>query len=122
MELAKARAADMKALIMKNPASALRLALPAELRSSLPANIAAAIEQPVEKSGMCSMRLECNHSADSPHEGCHSIPILMDDVISWNAYYSGPQWKTLVGQSVEFQGVAVDDELAVGKIAPAPVN
>lgn len=49
MELAKARAAAMKALIQHDPASALRHALPADLRASLPANIASAIEQPVKQ-------------------------------------------------------------------------
>ena len=111
----------MKALIQKDPVEALRQALPAEVRNSLPPQIAAAIEQPVQKSGMCAMRLACNHSHDGPHSECHSIPILTGGADSWNAYYGDPQWETLVGQPVEFEGVAVESELAVGKIDAAPL-
>lgn len=120
MELAKARAAAMKKLIQTDPVAALSQALPAEVRKSLPPQIAAAIEQPVQKSGMCAMRIACDHTDDTPHE-CHSIPILTGGPDSWNAYYGDPQWETLVGQPVEFEGIAVEGELAVGKIIPAPL-
>jgi hypothetical protein len=121
MELAKARAAAMKLLIQQDPVEALRQALPADVRNSLPPQIAAAIEQPVQKSGMCAMRLACNHSHDGPHEECHSIPILTGGADTWNAYYGDPQWETLVGQPVEFEGVSVEGELAVRKIDAAPL-
>lgn len=122
MELAKARAAAMKSLIQQDPVEALRQALPAEVRNSLPPQIAAAIEQPVQTSGMCAMRLACNHSHDRPHEQCHSIPILTGGTDSWNAYYGDPQWETLVGQPVAFEGVAVEGELAVRKIDPTSLK
>jgi hypothetical protein len=122
MEFAKARAAAMKALIQQDPVEALRQALPADVRSSLPPKISAAIEQPVQESGMCAMRLACDHSHDGPHDECHSIPILTAGAGSWNAYYGDPHWETLVGQPVEFEGVAVEGELAVGKIDAAPVT
>lgn len=122
MELAKARAAEMKKLIQQDPIEALRQALPAEVRNSLPPQIAAAIEQPVRKSGMCAMRLACNHSHDGPHDECNSIPILTGGADSWNAYYGDPQWETLVGQPVEFEGVAVEGELAVRRINAASLE
>ncbi len=122
MKLAKARAIEMKALIQKDPATAVREALPTNLRAALPPQIAAAIEQPVKKSGMCSMRITCNHSDDSPHGNCNSTPVLQDDVYSWDAHYGDPQWETLVGQAVEFEGVAVEEQLAVAKITSAPLK
>lgn len=122
MELAKARAAAMKSLIRQDPVEALRQALPAEVRKSLPPQIAAAIEQPVQTSGMCAMRLACNHSHDGPHDECQSIPILTGGVDTWNAYYGDPQWETLVGQPVEFEGVAVEGELAFRRIGAAPLT
>lgn len=118
MELAKARAGSMKALIQTDPAAALRQALPADLRASLPKTIAATIEQPVKATGMCSMRMMCNHSPDSPHGGCESAPVLLEDVNSWNAYYGEHQWKSLLGKTVGFDGIAVDEELAVKSITP----
>ena len=120
MELAKARANGMKALIQKDPASALHQALPAELRASLPPALAAAIEQPVKTSGLCSIRMMCNHSPDSPHSGCTQTPVLLEDVDSWNAYYGAQQWQSYLGQTVAFEGVAVDEELAVQEITPSP--
>lgn len=122
MELAKARASAMKALIQQDPAAALREALSADLRAKLSFQIAAAIEQPVHKTGICSMRITCNHSDDTPHGNCSSTPVLLEDVDSWNAYYTDPQWETLVGQTVEFEGVAVEGELAVARITPAPLK
>jgi hypothetical protein len=124
LALAKARAAAMKTLIQQDPVTALSLALPSDVRNSLPPQIAAAIEQPVRRTGMCAMRLECNHAFGAPLEEahqCHSVPILNGGSDSWNAYYGDPQWETLVGQPVEFEGIAVETELAVGKIAPAPL-
>ena len=124
LALAKARAAAMKKLIQQDPVSSLSLALPPDVRNSLPPQIAAAIEQPVQRTGMCAMRLECNHAFGSPLEEdhqCHSVPILNGGSDSWNAYYGDPQWETLVGQPVEFEGIAVEGELAVGRIAPAPL-
>lgn len=118
MELAKARAISMKALIQKDPASALRQALPADLRASLPPEIAAAIEQPVQKTGMCSIRMMCNHSSDATHSGCEEAPVLLEDVDSWNAYYGTQQWRTYLGLTVGFEGVAVEGELAVQRITP----
>lgn len=117
-ELAKARAISMKALIQADPASALRQALPANLRASLPPSIAAAIEQPVKTTGMCSMRMMCKHSSDSPHGNCESTPVLLEDAHDWNAYYGDQQWRSHVGLTVGFEGVAVDSELAVQKITP----
>lgn len=118
MELAKARAISMKALIQTDPASALRQALPADLRASLPPEIAAAIEQAVQKTGMCSVRMMCNHSSDATHSGCEEAPVLLEDVDSWNAYYGTQQWRTYLGQTVGFEGVAVEGELAVQSITP----
>lgn len=118
MELAKARAISMKALIQQDPASALRQALPADLRASLPPEIAATIEQPVQTTGMCSIRIMCNHSPDVPHGKCQDTPVLLEEVDSWNAYYGAQQWRTYLGQTVEFEGVAVEGELAVQRITP----
>ena len=118
MELAKARAAAMKALIQKDPAAALREALPADLRTSLPPQIAAAIEQSIRNKGTVSMRMMCRHSPDEPHAGCEATPVLLEDIQSWNAYYGDQQWRTRLGQDVAFEGVAVDDELAVQRIIP----
>ena len=118
MELAKARAISMKALIQTDPASALRQALTADLRAALPPPIAAAIEQPVQKTGMCSVRMMCNHSSDATHSGCEEAPVLLEDVDSWNAYYGTQQWRTYLGQTVGFEGVAVEGELAVQRITP----
>jgi hypothetical protein len=118
MELAKARAISMKALIQQDPASALRQALPADLRGSLPPEIAAAIEQPVQTTGMCSLRIMCNHSPDAPHGDCQDTPILLEDGKDWNAYYGAQQWRTYLGQTVGFEGVAVEGELAVQSITP----
>lgn len=120
MELAKARANGMKALIQQDPASALRQALPKDLRASLPPALAAVIEQPVKTSGLCSIRMMCNHSPDSPHSGCQETPILLQDVDSWNAYYGAQQWQSYLGQTVSFEGLAVDEELAVQAITPSP--
>jgi hypothetical protein len=122
MELAKARAAAMKALIQQDPVAALRQALPADVRNSLPPQIAAAIEQPIKKSGTCALRLACNHADGSSHEECHATPILTGGADSWNAYYGDPQWETLVGQDVEFEGIAVERELAVQTIGAAPLK
>lgn len=118
MELAKARAIAMKELIQTDPAAALRQALPAEIRASLSPAIAAAIEQPVKKTGMCSIRIMCNHASDASHDDCEESPILLEDVVSWNAYFGAQQWRNHVGQTVEFEGVAVDGELAVHRITP----
>ncbi len=118
MKLAKARSVAMKALIQADPASALRQALPADLRASLPKPIAAAIEQPVKKTGMCSMRMMCNHAPDDPHGGCETTPVLLEEIASWNAYYGEQQWRPFLGQTVGFDGIAVDEELAVRSIAP----
>jgi hypothetical protein len=118
IELAKARAISMKLLIQTDPASALRQALPADLRASLPPAIAAAIEQPVKKTGMCTMRMMCNHSADASHGGCQETPVLIEDAYDWNAYYGAQQWRIYLGQTVGFEGVAVEGELAVGRITP----
>jgi hypothetical protein len=118
MELAKARAISMKALIQKNPASALRQALPSDLRASLPQKIAAAIEQPVRTTGLCSLRIMCNHSSDAPHSSCEETPILLEDASDWNAYYGTQQWRSYIGQTVGFEGVAVEGELAVRSITP----
>ena len=122
MKLAKARAAAMKALIQQDPVAALRQALPADVRKSLPAQIAAVIEQPIKKAGTCALRLACNHSDGSSHEECHATPILTGVADSWNAYYGDPQWETLVGQDVEFEGISVEGELAVQTIGAAPLN
>lgn len=119
MELAKARATAMKALIQKDPTSALRQALPADLRGSLPPEIAAAIEQPVQTTGMCSLRIMCNHSPDVPHGDCQDTPVLLEDGNDWNAHYGVQPWRTYLGQTVGFEGLAVEDELAVQKITPA---
>lgn len=118
MELGKARAISMKALIQQDPGAALRQALPADLRASLPPPIAAAIEQPVQTTGMCSLRMMCNHSPDTPHGNCEATPVLLEEVDSWNAYYGTQQWRSHVGQDVEFEGVAVEGELAVRSITP----
>jgi hypothetical protein len=119
MELAKARAIAMKALIQKDPTSALRQALPADLRGSLPPEIAAAIEQPVQTIGMCSLRIMCNHSPDAAHGDCQDTPVLLEDGNDWNAHYGAQPWRTYLGQTVGFEGLAVEDELAVQKITPA---
>ncbi len=119
MELAAARAVSMKALIQKNPAMALRQSLPAELRASLPPAIAAAIEQPVRKTGMVSIRMMCNHTSNAPHGTCESTPVLLEMVDSWNAHYGDLQWRTYLGQDVGFEGVAVERELAVRSITPS---
>lgn len=118
LDLAIARAGAMKALILRDPASALRQALPADLRASLPKTIAAAIEQPVKTTGMCSMRMMCNHSPDVPHGGCEAIPVLLEEIDSWNAHYGEQQWKAHLGKTVGFDGIAVDEELAVRSITP----
>jgi hypothetical protein len=118
LELAKARAAEMKALIQSDPAAALRQALPANLRAALPKAIAAAIEQPVNKTGTCSMRMMCNHASDAEHSNCQSTPVLLEDILSWNAYYGQQQWQPYLGQTVGFEGIAVEEELAVGSITP----
>jgi hypothetical protein len=118
MELAKARATSMKALIRQDPASALRQSLPADLRAALPAEISAAIEKPVKTRGMCSMQMICSHSSDTDHGNCESIPILLEDIVSWNAHYPNDQWRAHLGQTVGFDGIALDEELAVRSIAP----
>lgn len=119
MKLAKARAISLRALIRKDPASALREALPAELRATLHPEIAAAIEQPVQKTGMCSVRLMCSHSPDASHGNCEATPILLEGIHTWNAHYGELQWQTYLGRDVGFEGIAVEDELAVQKITPA---
>lgn len=118
MELAKARASAMKALIQQNPAAALRESLPADLRAKLPPQIAAAVEQPVLATGMVSVQMMCNHSPDAPHGNCEATPVLLEEVNSWNAHYGSQPWKSHVGQEVRFEGVAVDSELAVRSITP----
>lgn len=120
MELAKARAVAMKELIRKNPAAALRETLPADLRDALPAKIAAAIEQPVETTGMCSIRMMCKHSTDADHGDCESTPVLLEDLESWNAHYVAGQWREYLGQNVKFEGISVGEELAVKSITPVP--
>lgn len=118
LDLAKARASAMKSMIRTDPASALRQALPDALRASLPKPIAAAIEQPVKTTGFCSMRMMCNHSEDTPHGNCETTPVLLEDISSWNAYYGEQPWKSYLGQTVGFDGIAVDEELAVRSIIP----
>jgi hypothetical protein len=118
LTLAKARAVEMKALIKADPITALRLALDANLRSALPKNIADAIEQPVNKTGLCSLRMTCNHAPDSPHNDCQSSPVLLEDIISWNAHYVEQHWQPFLGQNVGFEGIAVDEELAVRNLVP----
>lgn len=116
MELAKARATAMKTLIQRDPAAALREALTAELRSTLPSQIAATIEQMVQTTGMVSVRMMCNHSPDAPHGNCEATPVLLEEAYSWNAYYGSQPWQNHVGQEVGFEGVAVEGELAVRSI------
>ena len=118
MGLAKARATAMKTLIRRDPDSALREALPADLRASLPPQIAAAIEQPVRTTGMCSIQIMCNHSPDSPHGSCENTPVLLEEVASWNAHYGARQWQGFAGKEVDFDGIAVGEELAVRSITP----
>jgi hypothetical protein len=120
MELAKAHADAMKALIQLDTASALRHVLPADLRASLPWALAAAIKRPVKTSGLCWIRMMCKHSDDSPHSGCQETPVLLEDLESWNAFYGAQQWRSHLGKTVTFEGVAVDDELAVHEITPSP--
>lgn len=122
MELARARAIDMKALIKKDPAKALREALPADLRAALPPNIAAAIEQPVKPTGTVSLRMMCKHSSGTPHGNCESAPVLVEEIISWNAYYDEQKWRSHLGQTVQLEGIAVDEEVAVGSVTPVPVE
>lgn len=116
--LAKARGTAMKALIQSDPASALRHALPKELYAALPKSLASMIEQPVSKSGMCSMRIMCHHAEDQPHTNCEEFPVLLEDVDSWNAYYGNITWKDLLGKTVRFDGVGIEGELAVQSISP----
>lgn len=116
MALATARAVAMKELIRQDPAAALRECLPAELRASLPPSIAMVIEQPVEKMATVSIRMMCDHSADSPHGNCEATPVLLEELDSWNAHYGDQEWRSHLGQDVEFVGVAVDREVAVRSI------
>ena len=120
MQLAKARATAMKALIQTDPVSALRQALPAKLRAALPPSIAAAIEQPVKTSGTVSLRMMCKHSTDTDHGGCESAPVLLQDTVSWNAYYDEQKWHSHLGKTVDLDGIAVDEELAVRSVTPVP--
>ena len=60
----------------------------------------------------------CNHSPDAPHGNCEATPVLLEDVASWNAHYGARQRQGFVGQQVGFDGIAVEEELAVRSIAP----
>ncbi len=117
-QLAKVRGIGMKALIQSDPAEALRQALPMELYASLPPSFATLIEQPVSKTGMCSLRIMCNHAEDQPHSNCQETPVLLEEVDSWNAYYGDKKWRDLLGKTVRFDGIGIEGELAVQSIIP----
>jgi hypothetical protein len=119
LQLAKARATAMKALIQQDPAAALRQALPRDLRAKLPRVITAAIEQPVKETGMVSILMMCNHSPDAPHNLCEESPVLLEDIVIWNAHYGAQEWRSHLGKTVTFDGIAVDEELAVQSLTPS---
>ena len=67
---------------------------------------------------MVSLRITCNHSSDTSHGNCQSTPILLEDNNSWNANYNEQKWRPQLGQTVQLDGIAVGEELAVRSITP----
>jgi len=112
VQLARARREDLKALIRTDPARALELVVPLEVRRELPDSVTALLEERVDGRG----DLEVFAATPLPGQGSGFEPGWRNAVLGdrrLRAFVHGRREGQLTEFGVAMHGIAVDDQLAL---------
>ncbi|HTH46904.1 MAG TPA: PKD domain-containing protein, partial [Candidatus Limnocylindria bacterium] len=112
LEMAKARREDLAGLIRQDPRRAIELAVPVAIRSQLPAEVVAQLEERVDGRG----ELAVFGATPAPDSGPDFEPVFRTAAINgqrFKAYVYGRREGEPARFDVALHGVAVDNALAV---------
>lgn len=108
VDKAEERKALLTELMESDPASVLRVAIPAHVRARMPARVQALIERHVDIEG--ELEIEYEDYRDGTHRLRHSLKIDDGPV---SLYFKAAPAGLLSGTPVRVSGVLLDDEMAV---------
>lgn len=112
LAVARRRRDEMADLIVDNPRRALELALPAELRATLPPALREWVEEPV--SGRGDYEVLCAYpDADHAHEAAPLLRYVELNGRRYEAHVFGQRAREMTQRNVELRGIALGDQLAL---------
>lgn len=112
--LAERRRVWMKALIVNEPARALREAMAADLRAMLPRDVQACVEERLEVRGNFLVKVACGAGTAGGHWRGYGVSVAGRE---WRAYPTAEAARTEVSQvGALVRGVALDGEMAVAAV------
>jgi len=122
--LAGERRAAMKWLITRDPESALAMAANAALRDSLPPAITTAFEQVLAGKGNYTLDVSCPDESheDHAHHESELTRMLAFEGCDYRANVYGRRSVIATKNNLPFQGVAIDDEIALFENGVLPVS